>query len=387
MFYLFVIILTFWGLSLIVDRFLIPNIYTLKYRQSWTDDQTGTIISFVSSAPELSVSAISLFLAATTGGNQASMGPGTVIGSALFSILFIVGASSWFGSKKLSLPSTIRDLLYYVFSVLLVWFVVKDSLVTLTESLFLLVSFGIYFGIVLKWKFILQFLNDKVHSSFIDEEEETRKELAKEKDTEEEILIHIKDQNWTLDKNKNPFISLDHLVAKIFSFLFFRVDNKTFNYFKLIFNVLLSVGFVILFSTLMVNSAVEFSNILGISPVVISLTVLAVGTSVPDLLASAKTAREGYGDTAISNAVGSNIFDILANLGLTWFFGLVLFGFEPIPVDTSNLDSSIILLIASASTLIAVLIAKRFNLGKLISIVLMSSYVLYLVYEVLKALN
>lgn len=387
MFYLFVIILTFWGLSLIVDRFLIPNIYTLKYRQNWTDDQTGTIISFVSSAPELSVSAISLFLAATTGGNQASMGPGTVIGSALFSILFIVGASSWFGSKKLSWPSTIRDLLYYVFSVLLVWFVVRDSFVTLLESLSLLVSFGIYFGIVLKWKVILQWLNDKVHTSFIDEEEETRKELAKEKDTEEEILIHIKDQTWTLDKNKNPLIILDHLVAKIFSFLFFRVDNKTFNYFKLVFNVLLSVVFVILFSTLMVNFAVEFANILGISPVVISLTVLAVGTSVPDLLASVKTAREGYGDTAISNAVGSNIFDILANLGLTWFFGLVLLGFEPIPVDTSNLDSSIILLIASASTLIAVLIAKRFNLGKLISIVLMSSYVLYLVYEVLKALN
>ena len=384
--YLFWIIITFWGLSLIVDKFLIPNIYTLKDRQKWTDDQTGTIISFVSSAPELSVSAISLFLAATTGGNQASMGPGTVIGSALFSILFIVGASSWFGSKKLSWPSTIRDLLYYVFSVLLVWFVVSDSLITVIESVSLLIAFAIYFGIVLKWKVILQWLNDKVHSSFIDEEEEVRKELAQEKDEEEEILIHIKDEPWVIT-TKNPIVLFDHIIIKIVSFLFFRVDAKSFSYFKLIFNVLISIGFVIFFSTLMVNSAVAFANLLGISPVVISLTILAAGTSIPDLLASVKTAKEGYGDTAISNAVGSNIFDILANLGLTWFFGLVLLGFKPISVDVDNLNGSIILLIASASTLIAVLIAKKFNVGKPVSIILMFSYVLYIVYEVLKAIN
>jgi len=386
MIYLFWIVITFWGLSMIVDKFLIPNIYTLKDRQKWTDDQTGTIISFVSSAPELSVSAISLFLAATTGGNQASMGPGTVIGSALFSILFIVGASSWFGSKKLSWPSTIRDLLYYVFSVLLVWFVVSDSLITVMESLYLLIAFVIYFSIVLKWKVILQWLNDKVHSSFIDEEEEVRQELSQEKDEEEEILIHIKDEPWMI-RTKNPLVLFDHIGTKLISFVFLKVDSKSLNYFKLIFNILISVGFVIFFSTLMVNSAVAFANLLGISPVVISLTILAAGTSIPDLLASIKTAREGYGDTAISNAVGSNIFDILANLGLTWFFGLLLLGFKPISVDVDNLNGSIILLIASSSTLIAVLIAKRFNLGKPVSVILMSSYVLYLVYEVLRAVG
>lgn len=385
-FYLFVIVLTFWGLSLIVDRFLIPNIYTLKDRQNWTDDQTGTIISFVSSAPELSVSAISLFLAATTGGDQASMGAGTVIGSALFSILFIVGASSWFGSKKLSWPSTIRDLLYYVFSVLLVWFVVSDSLVTVIESLALLIAFFVYFIIVLKWKLILQWLNDYVHQSFIDEEEETQKAIAKELDEEESQLIHVKDQPWS-SKSKNYLVNLDHWLAKILSFVFFKIDGKNFRYSKLFFNVALSIGFVVFFSTVMVNSAVDFANILGISPVVISLTILAAGTSVPDLLASVKTAREGYGDTAISNAVGSNIFDILANLGLTWFFGLLLLGFKPIVVDTNNLDSSIILLIASAATLIAVLIAKKFNLGKFISIILMVTYVGYIAYEVLKAVG
>jgi hypothetical protein len=49
------------------------------------------------------------------------------------------------------------------------------------------------------------------------------------------------------------------------------------------------------------------------------LTFMAAGVSVPDALSSLAVVKEGYGDMAVSNAVGSNVFDILICLGLPWF--------------------------------------------------------------------
>jgi Ca2+/Na+ antiporter len=136
----------------------------------------------------------------------------------------------------------------------------------------------------------------------------------------------------------------------------------------------------------MVEYAVIFAKTLGIPEVIISLTILAAGTSIPDLLASVKTAREGYGDMAISNAVGSNIFDVLGNLGITYTVGALLASTHRVSVATANLDSSIILLFASALALLGLLVSKRFSLGKPFSVLLMVLYMSYLVYICITAL-
>lgn len=57
---------------------------------------------------------------------------------------------------------------------------------------------------------------------------------------------------------------------------------------------------------------------LGIPDTVMGLTFVAAGVSVPDALSSIAVIKEGYGDMAVSNAVGSNVFDILVCLGLPW---------------------------------------------------------------------
>uniref|UniRef100_A0A3Q2DBZ4 Solute carrier family 24 member 3 n=1 Tax=Cyprinodon variegatus TaxID=28743 RepID=A0A3Q2DBZ4_CYPVA len=57
---------------------------------------------------------------------------------------------------------------------------------------------------------------------------------------------------------------------------------------------------------------------LGIPDVIMGITFLAAGTSVPDCMASVIVARQGMGDMAISNSIGSNVFDILVGLGLPW---------------------------------------------------------------------
>ena len=58
---------------------------------------------------------------------------------------------------------------------------------------------------------------------------------------------------------------------------------------------------------------------LGIPDTIMGLTFIAAGVSVPDALGGVAVVREGNGDMAVSNAIGSNVFDILMCLGLPWF--------------------------------------------------------------------
>ena len=58
---------------------------------------------------------------------------------------------------------------------------------------------------------------------------------------------------------------------------------------------------------------------LGIPDSIMGITFLAAGTSVPDAMASVMVARQGQGDMAISNTIGSNVFDICIGLALPWF--------------------------------------------------------------------
>ena len=69
----------------------------------------------------------------------------------------------------------------------------------------------------------------------------------------------------------------------------------------------------------MAIAADELACLLSISPGAMGLTVGAAGTSLPNLFASALVARQGKGDMAVSNAFGSNVFNILIALGFPWF--------------------------------------------------------------------
>ena len=68
----------------------------------------------------------------------------------------------------------------------------------------------------------------------------------------------------------------------------------------------------------MVTLASKVACILGIPDIVMGVTVLAAGTSVPDCLGSIIAARQGMGGMAVANAIGSNVFDICIGLGLPW---------------------------------------------------------------------
>lgn len=92
--------------------------------------------------------------------------------------------------------------------------------------------------------------------------------------------------------------------------------------------------------SLVVNSATQIAHNFGLSETFIGLTIVAMGTSLPELVTSAVAAKKGENDLAIGNVVGSNIFNILLILGLSS-------AINPITVDVNAMYDMIILIITS----------------------------------------
>jgi len=77
------------------------------------------------------------------------------------------------------------------------------------------------------------------------------------------------------------------------------------------------LGLMILGANLFVTSSISIAKVIGVSDAIIGLTIVAVGTSLPELITSIVAAYKNESDIAIGNVVGSNIFNILGILGIT----------------------------------------------------------------------
>merc|ERR1740133_198481 len=89
-----------------------------------------------------------------------------------------------------------------------------------------------------------------------------------------------------------------------------------------------SIAFIGLCTYLMVDAVNRVGVVLHIPPLAMALVFLAAGTSIPDALGSIAVAKQGEGDMAVCNALGSNVFDILVCLGVPWFVKTGIMGKE-----------------------------------------------------------
>jgi len=105
---------------------------------------------------------------------------------------------------------------------------------------------------------------------------------------------------------------------------------------------------------LLVDAAVTFARALGVSELVISLTIVAAGTSLPEVAASITAALRGQRDMAVGNVIGSNILNILACLGLA-----SLVAPAPLAIAPSVLNFDIWVMLAAALACLPVLITGR----------------------------
>eukprot|EP00656_Telonema_subtile_P014357 TRINITY_DN1734_c0_g1_i1.p1 TRINITY_DN1734_c0_g1~~TRINITY_DN1734_c0_g1_i1.p1 ORF type:complete len:650 (-),score=192.63 TRINITY_DN1734_c0_g1_i1:282-2231(-) len=136
-------------------------------------------------------------------------------------------------------------------------------------------------------------------------------------------------------------------------------------------------------SYFMVEFMVKIGCLWHISDTVMGLTFLAMGTSIPDALGSLAVAQKGEGDMAVSNAVGSNVFDICMGLGLPWFIKNVA-GDGPIKIeDTDTIVPSIIILVAIIVLLFTTFAVCKWQLVNQVGYILLTAYVMFVIYSLL----
>lgn len=129
--------------------------------------------------------------------------------------------------------------------------------------------------------------------------------------------------------------------------------------------------------SLVVNNAAKIARVLGLSEKLIGLTIIAIGTSLPELFTSAVAATKRKTDIAVGNIIGSNIFNILFILSVT---GLV----RPLPYDAALNIDMYILLIASFLLFITMFTGKRRSLDRWEAILFLMLYIGYSIFLILR---
>jgi len=333
----------FYALAEICDKYFVESLEVITDRLKITPDVAGaTFMAVGSSAPEFFTAVIALSKVGTE-----SIGAGTIVGSAIFNILVIVGASAAVSTAFLSWKPVLRDIGFYVLSLIVLLATFSDGVITLHETFWYLGLYILYLLVLKQWK------------HWVPHEPKPKK--AKPQKTVKKI-------------QKPRFLRFfDQCIA-----MFLPDLKKNEDLFLRVFG--LSVVLIALLSWAMVEMAVILAHTWNISQAIIALTVLAAGTSVPDLLSSIFASQRGDGDMAISNAVGSNTFDILIGLGLPWCLFIWWKG-NDVVVGTESLMSSMILLFATVIMLFSLIIAQKYQLKQKTGWFLIFLYVAYLGYS------
>ena len=127
--------------------------------------------------------------------------------------------------------------------------------------------------------------------------------------------------------------------------------------------------------TLTVNAAKELAALFGMSELLIGLTIVAVGTSLPELVTSFVASKKGENDIAVGNVIGSNIFNIIFILG---FSGMI----NPLSLTSNSWFDVIVMVIAIFMIFIFAL--KKGKVNRIEGAIMMVLYIAYLTYIALR---
>lgn len=339
------ILVSFYMLAQVTDNYFIPALERISEKNNISSDVAGTtLMAMGSSAPELFIALIAVF---KPGGHE-EIGMGTIVGSALFNILVIIGAAALARRATLSWQPILRDVSFYLISIGVLAWVFFNNFITVPEAIILIAIYLAYIFAVMNWKKWFPY-----------------------KDDAEEV-----EQSVDVDKVKK--YKLIRIVLKPFDGIM-KITYPPIKYHWVVFAI--SIAWISLLSWVLVESAIHVSHVLNVPEAIIALTVLAIGTSVPDLISSYLVAKDGKGGMAVSNAIGSNIFDILIGLGLPWLLVLLFFG-EKVEVFSQNLWVSVVVLFSSVVVVFLLLAWRRWIIRKQTGIILIGIYVAYLIWQI-----
>ena len=280
-----------------------------------------TVVAFGTSAPELAVS-----VSASASGS-ADVALGNVVGSNIGNILLILGAAALVGGLAVDQRIVRLDIPVLLVASVGVLVLSLDNEIGRVDGIVLFAGIVTYVG----W--------------LVRSATRERPEVLEEYDEAIEVLEGGEDDR--------PLVVQIGLVA-------------------------LGLAVLVAGSQLLVNSATAIAEDLGVSDLVIGLTVVAIGTSLPELATSVLAAMRGQRDIAVGNVVGSNLFNLLCVLGLT---GIVSGDGIPVTDDSLRLDLPVML--AATAALLPV-VRRGFRIERwegAIFIVLYVGYVGYLVVD------
>jgi cation:H+ antiporter len=276
-----------------------------------------TLVAFGTSSPELAVS-VSGSLNQTNG-----IVFGNVVGSNIVNILFILGISAFINPISIKSKTIFKEMPFAILTTIALMLMVMDglingapiSVISHSEGWILLLFFAIY-------------LYSMVEISVLGKEE-----------SEEEIIV--------LPVPKSVIFTIGGLVAIVFG------------------------------AELVVGAASEIAAILGLSETLIGLTVVAIGTSLPELITSVVAAKKGENDIAVGNIVGSGIFNVLFVMGIS---GVIY----PIDIDVAYYTDLWILLAAMLIVVPMMYTSKK--ISRFEGVVMMLGYVGYTAFIIMRAI-
>lgn len=278
-----------------------------------------TVVAFGTSSPELAVSLKSAL------SDQASIAVGNVVGSNIFNVLFILGISALIVPLVVSHQLVRLDVPLMILLSIIVLILALDQNISRIDGLLLVIGLVIYIS----------------------------------------FLIYQSRKETITNKNENNKESLDNSTKSKWT--------------KNISLILIGLALLVIGSGWLVDGAVSFAKSLGVSELIVGLTIVAAGTSLPEVVTSIIAALHGERDIAVGNVVGSNIFNIMCVLGLTSVIAP-----DGIAVSTAVIGFDIPVMIGVALACLPI-----FFTGHLISrkegFLLLGYYVAYTLYLVLAA--
>jgi len=143
------------------------------------------------------------------------------------------------------------------------------------------------------------------------------------------------------------------------------------------FSFIMSIIWIGTFSAIMVRCAEVIGSTAGIPGFIMGITILAAGTSVPDLLSSVIVARRGYGDMAVSSSIGSNIFDILVGFPVPWLIFQIYYS-EDVTIGADGLLRNILILIGMLCFVILSVHFQGWRLTKVVGALMFLFYFAFL---------
>lgn len=356
-----VIALLFYWMMIVTGRYFISSLDNIADYLGMSPNVAGaTLMAFGTSAPELFTTVIALLIMP---GNGVDIGVGNIIGSAIFQILVVVGIAAVARPAHLRWRPVMRDGFIYALAVCLLMAVLYDGSLNRFETTALLIGYAFYLLVVLNWE---RFFPQDAWESFDPLEEVEDKFQAKPL----QRLPH-----WQFWQQRAQLQKWWKRLRFVLELPFFWVPNPDKNKKWTIPVFVLSLAGIAGLTYFVIIYAVQVAELMGIPSTIIALTILAGGSSTPEMIASYIVAKQGRAGMAISNAIGSNTFDVLVSMGLPYF--VVTWVSGPIHIGGTNVLSSAFLLFMTLLAVISLLAFRHWKVSPRLGSFLIFLYVCY----------